>query len=123
MRFCKLKNKYIRLIIISIVVMILLPKLTVMFFNVGSAKESCLYLFFSVNPLYCIAVGRIAGKNEEELWAWPLIPAFAFLIGSWIVLEYGDPEYVIFTAGYVSLGYITMLISSAAADVKNENKK
>ena len=97
--------------ILSAIVMLGFPGLTVALIKSDAAMAICLLLFFAVNPLYSIMTGVFAGKKLRELWSLPVISAGLFLLGTWMFFDMGETAFVLYAAVYLVLGLVAMLVS------------
>jgi len=104
-------KKLVFWIILSAVVMLGLPGLTVAFIQSNAAMAICFLLFFAIDPLYSFMLGVFAGKKPGELWSLPVISAGLFLLGTWIFFDMGEPAFVLYAGVYLVLGFVAMLVS------------
>lgn len=98
-------------VILSAIIMLVLPWLTVSFVRSDAAMAICFLLFFGVNPIYSVIVGVFAGRNAKQLWSLPVISAVLFLIGTWMFFDMGEPAFVMYAGIYLAVGIVVMLIS------------
>ncbi len=106
-----MKKNIILWLAASAVVMLAFPWLAVTFVKGDAGMVVCFLLFFVVNPLYSAIIGAFAGKDIRHLWSLPVISALLFLIGTWIFFEMGETAFILYAAGYLTLGIAAMLIS------------
>ncbi len=106
-----MKQNIILWLAASAVVMLMFPWLAVAFVKGDAGMAVCFLLFFAVNPLYSVLIGAFAGKDIRHLWSLPVISALLFLIGTWIFFEMGETAFILYAAGYLTLGIAAMLIS------------
>lgn len=103
--------------------MIFIPWLFVKFIQPGDFRTKIfLFMFLIVNPIYSAVTGILAGFNEKELWAQPLIPAVFYIIGTWSFLEFGEFVFVLFFGSYISIGYLLMLASSKLTEKRKREE-
>lgn len=69
-------------------------------------------LFRSVNPIYSVLLGLVAGMSTERLWFMPIIPAAVFLLAVWLLFDISDLDYYMYAEFYLVIGIIAMLIVS-----------
>jgi hypothetical protein len=81
--------------------MFILPLLTVLFVRSDAGMAVCFILFFAVNPIHSVFVGINSGKNISKLWIMPIITAIIFLISSWILFEFKEIAFVIYSGIYL----------------------
>lgn len=101
----------LRSILLSILVMFILPLLTILFVRSDAGMAVCFILFFGVNPIHSVFVGINSGKNINKLWIIPLLSSIIFLISSWILFEFKEIAFVIYSVIYLLLGLFSMFIS------------
>lgn len=106
-----MKKNIILGIVVSTVVMLMFPWLAVTFVKGDVGMAVCLFLFFSVNPLYSVIIGVFTGKNIRHLWSLPIISAMLFLIGTWIFFDMGETAFILYAVVYLVLAIVAMLIS------------
>ena len=96
---------------LSALVMIGLPWLAVNCVS-GDGMIPCLLLFYAVNPVFSVFLGRSAGKSIRKHWFLPVFPVLLFLAGAWFVLGANDAAFYLYAGVYLALGIIAMLISA-----------
>ena len=106
-----MKKDFTLWVAVSTVVMLALPWLVVTFVKDDAGMAVCFLLFFAVNPLYSVIIGIFTGKNIQYLWSLPVVSAVLFLIGTWIFFDMGETAFILYTAVYLALGIVAMLIS------------
>lgn len=89
-------------------VMLLLPWMAVHFVKGDAGVAVCFLLFFGVNPLFSLAMGVFAGKGRKKRWSLPLVTAALFVAGAWIMFSPYEPAFLLYAAGYLILGLISM---------------
>ena len=72
----------------------------------------CFLLFFAADPLFCAVAGAFAGQDIRRLWAVPLVGPAAFLAGTWIFFEPGEPAFLVYGGCYLLIGSVAMGISA-----------
>lgn len=108
---------------ISIIIMFGLPWMILTFIApVFSYIGKWLYfiLFFTLNAMYIILMGAVAGENVKKLWSLPFISSGFFLISAWIFFEIENTEFLEYTAIYLLLGTATMLISMFIKKIRSK---
>lgn len=104
--------KKIRLwLLLTTMIMIALPWLSVTFVKGDHGMAVCFILFYVLNPLYVIVSSIYAGKDMKELWMLPLMIALLFLLGTWMFFDHGEMAFVFYAVVYFVLGMLSMLIS------------
>lgn len=97
---------------VSVFVMLVLPYLVSRHPSYILSISLYRILFRTVNPIYSVVLGLVAGMNTERLWFMPIIPAAVFLLGVWLLFDISDFDYFIYAEFYLVIGIITMLIVS-----------
>lgn len=97
---------------LTALVMLFLPWLAVSFARGDAGMAICFLLFYSVDPVYAIAVGWSAGKELRRLWMEPIITATLFLLGAWCFFDRGELLFVLYGLVYLLLGTGAMLLSA-----------
>lgn len=108
-------------VLISFVVMVLLPLLTVTFVKGDSGMAICFILFFVINPITSIGIGIFAGRNIKTLWFQPLLLALLFIAGVWLLFDMGEMAFLMYAGIYLIIGILTMVIVSFIQQ-KNKSK-
>lgn len=104
--------KKIRLwLLLTTMIMIVFPWLSVTFAKGDHGMAGCFILFYVLNPLYVIVSSIYAGKDMKELWMLPLMIALLFLLGTWMFFDHGEMAFVFYAVVYFVLGMLSMLIS------------
>ena len=93
-------------------VMLGLPWLSVRLIQGMEALAVCMMLFFCVDPLCAVFTGVTAGKHLRKLWWIPAVNALAFLAGTWICFEPGEPGFLLYAAVYLALGLVSAELSA-----------
>ncbi|MBR1528600.1 MAG: hypothetical protein IJ642_04770 [Oscillospiraceae bacterium] len=117
-------KKFIFWLIISIIIMFVLPwmVLTVIGSFLPHAGKWLYYiLFFTVNAMYIILMGAVAGENIKKLWSLPFLSSGFFLISAWIFFEIENTEFLEYTAIYLLLGTAAMLISMFIKKIRSKS--
>ena len=102
--------------ILALFLMLGCPWLAVTFAG-SMGMAVCFLLFFSINPLFAVVTGVLAGKKVKRLWSLPIIMAGLYLAGVWLFFEMGEPAFFIYDACYFVISVVAMLVS---AFVKNK---
>lgn len=101
-----MKKNIILWLAISAVIM-----LVVTFVKGDAGMAACFVLFFTVNPIYSVAIGFFAGKDVKHLWSLPVISVVLFLVGTWIFFDMGEMVFILYAVVYLTLGIAVILIS------------
>ncbi len=106
-----MKQRFLRWLAASAVIMLLLPFLAVTFVPGDGAMAVCFLLFYLINPVFSLVAGSCAGRNWKRLWFLPVLSALLFLVGTWIFLDMGEPAFLLYAAVYLILGGAAMAVS------------
>ena len=106
-----MKKDFIFWLVVSIVIMLLLPFLTVTFVKADAGMAVCFMLFYAVNPIYSVVIGIFAGKDVKRLWSLPVISSILFLAGTWLLFDMGEIAFIMYAVIYFFIGMLAMLIS------------
>jgi len=98
-------------LLLSASVMLLIPWVIVTFVRSDGGMLATLLLLFIVDPGYCIFAGYYAGKRIRHLWWVPAVSAAAFLAGTWLLFEMGEPAFLTYAGICFALGMEAMLVS------------
>ncbi len=104
-------KKIIPWVLAAAAVMLILPWLSVTFVQGDDGMAVCFLLFFALDPLYAICAGAYAGRDIKRLWILPVLTAFFFLAGTWLLFDWGEVAFILYAAVYLALGAASMLIS------------
>ncbi len=107
----KIKNNPITWLILTAIVMLAFPWLTITFIKGDAGMTVCFILFFVINPLFNIISGVFAGRNPKKLWVCPLMTGILFILGCWLSFEMGQGAFVVYGIGYCAIGAAAMGIS------------
>lgn len=96
--------------LISAVIMLLLPFLTVTLVRGDGGMAICFILFFAVNPIWSLVTGLFAGSNLKAAWFQPLLASALFLAGVWLVFDMGEPDFLLYAVVYLAIGSAAMAL-------------
>lgn len=105
------RTKQLTVIAASAALMVLLPWLIVTLVRGDAGMAVCFLLFFAVNPVVSVAVGIFSGRNLQTAWFQPAALSVLFLAGVWLNFDVGEPVFLLYAAGYLLLGSLTMLLT------------
>ena len=88
--------------------MLILPLITIQTVKADAGMLVTLLLFFVVHPAVSVAVGILAGKDMKFFWPAPVAVAALFWLFSTFTYETAFP--VVYTAAYLVISTISMLI-------------
>lgn len=92
-------------ILLSGIIMVLLPLLTVTLVKGDNGMAICFILFYVINPLFSIYIGYTTNKL-----ICPVVNSLLFLMGTWIFFDMGEIAFVYYAIVYLILGLITTLV-------------
>ncbi len=116
-------NRTLKLIIITALVMMALPK--VIAASAGSGAMALMFiLFYAGYPAYSAFIGWQAGKDIKKRWFLPMLSAGLFLLGAVLIFTPSEKWFYIYTVVYVGLGLLAMALSESkergTGDGKND---
>ena len=105
-------NRTLKLIIITALVMMALPK--VIAASAGSGAMALMFiLFYAGYPAYSAFIGWQAGKDIKKMWFLPVLSAGLFLLGAVLVFTPSEKLFYIYAAVYLVIGVLTMAFSES----------
>ena len=99
-------------------VMLLCPWATVTFAAHDAGMAICFLLFFGLNPLCSLGVGAFSGLAVRQRWYLPFANGAAFLLGTWLLFEPGEPAFLRYGAAYLAVGLTAMLITVLIQNIR-----
>lgn len=96
---------------VILLVMLGFPWAAVTFAPGDAGMAICFVLFFGVNSMVSLFVGIYAGMAVKQRWYYPLLNSAAFLLGVWLVFDWGNPDFYGYAIAYLAISLLTMLIS------------
>ncbi len=97
------------LVLFTALIMLGLPWLAVTFVQCDASMAVCFLLFFAVDPIYAVAAGIFAGRNIKAYWYQPIRTSVLFLVGTWLLFDFGDPAFLSYAGIYLLLGLTAMV--------------
>lgn len=91
---------------ISAIVMLLLPWCAVRFVPSDGGMMVSLLLLLIINPIAAVCIGTISGLHPKSLWYQPLLLAALFAGGAGCFLQFSAPDFLLYAAVYLALGYL-----------------
>ncbi len=105
-------NKTLKLIIITVLVMIALPKIIVI--TAGSGAMALMFmLFYAGYPAYSAFIGWQAGKDIKKRWFLPVLSAGLFLLGAVRVFTPLEKLFYIYAVVYLVIGVLAMAFAES----------
>ena len=112
-------KKSTKWIIASFVILFIFPFLLVKFAG-PNGMALCFIMFFAVNPIFFVIEGLSCGRKIKKFWFVPLDSALIYLLSMWIIFDFGETAFVMYSGVYLAIGIAGMLIMSAINHRKNE---
>ena len=103
-----MKKQIAALLVIGLV-MFGLPWAAVTFAPGDAGMAMVFVLFFGVNSFCSLYVGIFAGLAVKQCWYLPMVNAAAFLLGCWVVFDWGNPDFYGYAAAYLAIALVAML--------------
>ena len=104
-------KKHLVCAVISVIVMLLLPWCAVAFVPSDGGMLVSLLLLFAVNPISAVCIGIISGSNPRSLWLHPLLLSALFAVGAWKSLGFTISDILPYSAVYLAIGYVSLLLT------------
>lgn len=104
-------KKNLMAVIAIFLVMFCMPWAAVTFAPGDAGMAICFVLFFGVNSMCSLYVGIYSGMAVKQRWYLPLVNSAAFLLGTWTVFDWGNPDFCGYAVAYLVLSVLTMLIT------------
>lgn len=104
-------KKNVMAVIAIFLVMFCLPWAAVTFAPGDAGMAICFILFFGVNSMCSLYVGIYSGMAVKQRWYLPVVNSAAFLLGTWTVFGWGNPDFYGYAVAYLVLSVLTMLIT------------
>lgn len=79
-------------------------------------------LLHYINPLFLLFTGLHMGNASKKLWFMPIISSGVFLLAAVLLFSPWKTAYLWYAAGYIVLGYATMLIGWGVGLLRHEKK-
>lgn len=70
-------------------------------------------LFFTIDPIFALAMGIYAGYAPADRWWFPLAEAGLYLCGAWIFVDWLEPAFLLYAAVYTIVGFLAMVFTAA----------
>ena len=91
-------------------------------FAPGDAGMAIMFvLLFGVNSMESLYVGIYSGMAVKQRWYLPRVNSAAFLLGVWMVFDWGNPDFYGYAIAYMAISVLTMLITVVV--VRNVRKE
>lgn len=70
-----------------------------------------LILFFLIDPFVSVASGILAGFFMKKLWYLSILTPLFYLIGTWLVFDFGNSDFLIYFVFYLFYSVFAMLLT------------
>ncbi len=104
-------KKTLGLLVFTILLMVGCPYILSRMVDGSNGLALLFILLFMTNPVYSIMVGIAAGKDLLNCLYYPFVVAISFAAGYMITFETTDMGLLVYAAGYLILGYVSMFIT------------
>lgn len=111
-------KRSITILAVIVFFMLVLPLITVHTVKADAGMLVTLLLFFIVHPAVSITVGILAGQDIKFFWSAPVAVAALFWLFTSFTYETAFP--IVYSAAYLVIGTITMLITCAVTKKANK---
>ena len=102
-------KKNIAALIIIFLVMLGFPWAAVTFAPGDAGMAIVFVLFFGVNSVCSLYVGIFSGLQVKQRWFLPFLTPAIFLLGTWTVFDWGNPDFYGYAIAYLAVGLVAML--------------
>lgn len=103
-----------------VLVMIVLPWVIVSQIPADYKSFFTPILFRYINPLFLLFTGLHIGDVFKKLWFMPIVSGGVFLLTAVLLFSPWKTVYLWYAAGYIVLGYATMLIGWGLSFLRHE---
>ncbi len=104
--------------LISAIIMLCLPLLTVTFLNNENGLAVFMLLIYVVNPITVMGIGIYSGKQINTMRLQPILLTFLFIAGSLIFWKLNTPKTLTYAAIYLIIGIVVMQMTSVIQSMK-----
>ena len=93
-----------------IIIMVLLPVIAVFTVRSDMGMAVMIILLFTVNPLFSVMLGIIAGGDFKRMWYIPFLSSVVFLAGVWCIFD-TNMDFLVYAVIYFAAGYISAFLT------------
>lgn len=68
-------------------------------------------LLLVADPVFFVLAGGMAGSNPKKYFTLILAAAGLFVLGAWIAFEMFQPDFLIYAAAYLIIGFVSLWVS------------
>ena len=68
-----------------------------------------LILFFLIDPFISVVSGILAGFFMKKLWYLSILTPLLYLIGTWLIFDFGNTDFLFYFVFYLFLSVFAML--------------
>lgn len=117
-----MKRKPLIWLVFTFLLMVGYPWLVVCCAPAESAMGLCFLLFYLFAPIFSIAAGFTAGGQVHSLWYLAILPAFFFIIGTWLCFDMGETDFLFYGTVYLVLAAASALLSFLWHSIRKKKK-
>lgn len=96
--------------LILIVLVMLVAPLAVRLYVKGDGMIYTVILFYVVNPIFSVFLGRYAGHNVKGRWYMPILSSIIYLLSAWLIFDPKEQTFLIYASTYLVIGLAMMII-------------
>ncbi|MGI6608061.1 MAG: hypothetical protein ACOX1F_03665 [Erysipelotrichaceae bacterium] len=108
--------KFIEILGYTIALIAFCPYVIINFLPAYTVSASLFILMYFINPVYCIMVGIVAGRDVKKRLVYIFLPAIVFIVSYSVIFNFWEP-------GFIFYGLVYLIISSAALLITEYIKK
>lgn len=102
-------KKNIAALVVIALVMVACPWAAVTFAPGDAGMAICFVLFFGVNSMCSLYVGIFSGLAIRQRWYLPFLNAAIFLLGTWLIFDWGNPDFYGYAIAYLAIALVAVL--------------
>ena len=102
-------KKNIAALVVIALVMVACPWAAVTLAPGDAGMAICFVLFFGVNSMCSLYVGIFSGLAIKQRWYLPFLNSAIFLLGTWIVFDWGNPDFYGYAIAYLAIALVAVL--------------
>lgn len=102
-------KKNIAALVVIALVMVACPWAAVTLAPGDAGMAICFVLFFGVNSMCSLYVGIFSGLAVKQRWYLPFLNSAIFLLGTWMVFDWGNPDFYGYAIAYLAIALVAVL--------------
>ena len=102
-------KKNIAALVVIALVMVACPWAAVTLAPGDAGMAICFVLFFGVNSMCSLYVGIFSGLAIKQRWYLPFLNSAIFLLGTWMVFDWGNPDFYGYAIAYLAIALVAVL--------------